>query len=149
MKTKIIYLLLLTFCLAKTHAQEVVDSLNQYSKDTVGVFTKVDMEAQFAGGDTAWRNYLVRNLNVDKIAEKIKFKKNQKVVKEVVIVKFIVCKDGSLCEIKAENNANPLCIAEAERVIRKSPNWKPAQQNNRTVKAYRRQPITFYFETEY
>ncbi len=148
MKRKVIYFLLLCFLQLAVKAQNTSDSLSQYSKDTIGVFTKVDMEAQFSGGDTAWRNYLVNNLNVDKIAEKIKFKKNQRIVKEVVIVKFIVCKDGSLCEIKAENKANPLCVAEAERVIRLSPNWKPAQQGDKTVKAYRRQPITFYFETE-
>jgi len=32
---------------------------------------------------------------------------------------------------------------EAIKVIRKGPDWVPAIQNGRQVKAYRKQPITF------
>jgi hypothetical protein len=32
---------------------------------------------------------------------------------------------------------------EVMRVIRLSPVWEPAQKDNQTVKAYRKQPITF------
>ena len=32
---------------------------------------------------------------------------------------------------------------EAMRVIKKGPKWTPAVQNGRSVKAYRKQPITF------
>jgi protein TonB len=63
-------------------------------------------------------------------------------------VRFIVCKDGSLCEIKAEKKGQTPLKAEAERVIRNSPNWIPAVVKGKTVKAYRRQPITFQFEQE-
>jgi len=34
------------------------------------------------------------------------------------------------------------------RVIKKGPQWKPAIQNGRNVKAYRRQPITFQIEEQ-
>jgi protein TonB len=37
---------------------------------------------------------------------------------------------------------------EAMRVIKKGPNWTPAQQNGRFVNAYRRQPITFQVQEE-
>jgi protein TonB len=37
---------------------------------------------------------------------------------------------------------------EAVKVIRKGPNWVPAIQNGRPVKAYRKQPITFVVTSE-
>ncbi|HET9747014.1 MAG TPA: hypothetical protein VFP97_14960 [Chitinophagaceae bacterium] len=43
------------------HAQEtpppsppVTDSLDQYAKDSVGIFQKVEVKASFAGGLPAW-----------------------------------------------------------------------------------------------
>ena len=113
----------------------------------IRIFTKVDVEASFPGGEPAWRTYLTQNLNIDKISRKIKIPRDEKFVKETIIVKFIVSKDGSISDVSAENtDANHYCIAEAERVIKISPRWIPAQQNKRKVNAYRRQPITFLFE---
>ena len=36
----------------------------------------------------------------------------------------------------------------AVNAIRKGPKWKPAVQNGRNVKAYRRQPVTFQLAEE-
>lgn len=111
------------------------------------IFTKVDVEASFSGGEAAWRQFLMKNLRADRVIGHIKFPRGQKELKQTVIVKFIVAMDGSLHDISAENNdVNPYCIAEAIRVIKVSPTWIPAQQNGRVVNAYRRQPITFLFE---
>lgn len=118
------------------------------SKDSVGAFEKVEVEAEFTGGDNAWRSFLMKNLDIDKFSDKVKFPKRQKAFKQTVIVKFIVCTDGSLCNIEAENKVDPLIKAEAERVIKISPNWLPARQNGKAVKAYRRQPITVLIERE-
>ncbi len=118
------------------------------SKDTVGAYDKVEVEAAFTGGDEAWRSFLMKNLDIDKFSDQVKFPRRQKVFKQTVIVKFIVCTDGSLCNIEAENKVNALIKAEAERVIRISPNWVPAIQNGKPVKAYRRQPITVLIERE-
>lgn len=111
------------------------------------IFTKVDVEASFVGGEVAWRKYLVNNLDIDRVARKVRIPKGEKEFRETIIVKFIVNKKGELSDISAENeNANKYCIAEAIRVIKESYNWIPAQQNGRYVNAYRRQPITFIFE---
>lgn len=131
-----------------TLAQNSNDSLHQYSKDTVGVFEEVEEEAAFPGGDTAWRSFLIHNLNVDKISDLVKIPPKKKVFTQTIVVRFIVCKDGSLCEIKAEKKGQAPLKAEAERVIRNSPNWIPAVVKGKNVKAYRRQPITFQFEQE-
>lgn len=129
-------------------AQNSNDSLHQYSKDTIGVFEKVEEEAAFPGGDTAWRSFLMNNLNIDTIADQIKIPAKKKVFTQTVVVRFIVCKDGSLCEIKAEKKGQAPLKAEAERVIKNSPNWIPAIVKGKPVKAYRRQPITFQIEQD-
>jgi protein TonB len=118
------------------------------SKKADRAFDKVEVEAAFTGGDTAWRSFLVKNLNVDDITDKIKFPKNKKVFQQTAIVKFVVCTDGSLCNIETENKVNPLIRAEVERVMKLSPNWIPAIVDGKPVKAYRRQPITILIENE-
>ena len=105
------------------------------------IFTKVEVEATFPGGEAAWRNYLQKNLNastpVDNGAAGGKY---------TVIVKFIVSRDGSLSDVQCENDPGFGMCQEAVRVIKKTKNWTPAIQNGRNVNAYRRQPITFVVE---
>jgi protein TonB len=121
---------------------------SQNSKDTIGVFDKVDIEARFPGGDSAWRNYLENNFRVEPVSDAVwkelpaKTKRKSGSVNLTAIVQFIVCKDGSLCEIKTINKIPLALKAEAERLIAESKLWEPAMQNGRQVKAYRRQPIT-------
>ena len=105
------------------------------------IFTKVEVEAGFPGGEDAWRNYLRKTLNantpVDYGASGGKY---------TVIVKFVVSKDGSLSDVKCENDPGFGMCEESIRVIKKTKNWTPAIQNGRNVNAYRRQPITFIVE---
>ena len=105
------------------------------------IFTKVEVEAAFPGGEGAWQNYLKKTLNastpVDNGASGGKY---------TVIIKFVVSKDGSLSDVKCENDPGFGMCDEAVRVIKKTRNWTPAIQNGRNVNAYRRQPITFLVE---
>jgi periplasmic protein TonB len=105
------------------------------------IFTKVEVEATFPGGEAAWRNYLQKNLDantpLDNGASEGKY---------TVIVKFVVSRDGSLSDVTCENDPGFGMCQEAVRVIRKTKNWTPAIQNGRNVNAYRRQPITFLVE---
>lgn len=107
-----------------------------------------DTEASFPGGEGAWNQYLMKNLHPERIVDLVKFPRGKKKIKQIVIVKFIIARDGTLADVSAENydQVDPYCAAEAIRVIKKSPNWIPAYQNGHKVNAYRRQPITFEFE---
>jgi len=108
------------------------------SNDEDKIFTKVENEAEFPGGEAAWRRYLERNLNpsapVDNGAPQGTYQ---------VIVRFIVSKDGSISDVTPETKFGFGMEEEAVKVIKKGPKWKPALQNGRNVNAYRRQPITF------
>lgn len=107
------------------------------------VFTKVENEAEFPGGQGAWGNYLRKNLNanapVDNGAPEGTY---------TVIIRFIVSKDGSISDVTPETKFGYGMEDEAAKIIKKGPRWKPALQNGRNVNAYRRQPITFVVTTE-
>ena len=105
------------------------------------IFTKVEVDAGFPGGDAAWANFLQKNLNAD-----VPVENGASEGKYTVIVKFVVSKDGSLSDITCESDPGHGMCAEAIRVIKKTRNWTPAIQNGRNVNAYRRQPITFLVE---
>jgi protein TonB len=55
----------------------------------------------------------------------------------------VVDKEGNLSDVKALTAHGYGMEQEAIRVIRKGPKWNPAIQNGVSVKAYRKQLITF------
>jgi protein TonB len=107
------------------------------------IFTKVENEAEFPGGQQAWVRYLQKNLNanapVDNGAAPGTYQ---------VIVKFIVSKDGSISDVQPETKHGFGMEDEAVKIIKRGPKWTPALQNGRNVNAYRRQPITFIVEEQ-
>jgi protein TonB len=107
------------------------------------IFEKVEIEAMFPGGESAWRKYLERNLNantpVDNGAPEGSY---------TVWVQFIVDKEGNISDVKPLTSHGYGMEDEATKIIKKGPKWTPAQQNGRQVKAYRKQPITFVVQAE-
>ncbi len=112
-------------------------------EDENKVFEKVEVEASFPGGLSAWSRYLQRNLNsnapIDNGAPPGSY---------TVIVQFIVDKSGSISDVKALTNHGYGMEEEAIRAIKRGPKWTPAIQNGRNVNAYRKQPITFVVAEE-
>jgi len=113
------------------------------SDDENKIFTKVEVEASFPGGESAWRRYLQNNLNpntpVDNGAPEGTYQ---------VVVRFIVGRDGSISDVQAETSHGYGMEQEAMKIIKKGPKWTPAIQNGRNVNAYRRQPITFVVQEQ-
>ena len=107
------------------------------------IFTKVEIEAGFPGGSAAFKKYLERNLNANAPVEN-----NAPPGTYTVIVKFVVSKSGAISDVTAETSLGYGMEQEAMKIIKKSPNWTPAQQNGSIVNAYRRQPITFVVAEE-
>ena len=140
-----IFLLSANFIIAQVKQDSVTiilyDSASQNTKDSVGAFRKVEVEAQYPGGLSSWQQYLMANLNADAPLKDLPRK--VKSFEQTVWVQFIVCTDGTLCNVEVINDVLPSIKKEAIRVISKSGNWEPAQQSGRPVKAYRKQPITF------
>ena len=104
---------------------------------------KVEVEAEFPGGLSGWRRFLMANLRAETAANN-----GAPPGSYNVIVQFIVEKNGSLSNIQALSNFRYGLEDEALRVMRLSPNWIPATQNGRNVRAYRKQPIAFVVEAQ-
>jgi len=105
------------------------------------IFTTVEKEAEFPGGNAAWARYVQKNLDGFNPADN-----GAAPGKYSVIVRFVVSKDGSISDVQAETNFGYGMEEQAIKCIKKGPNWKPALQNGNNVNAYRRQPVTFIVE---
>lgn len=110
---------------------------NNAQKDTIPdkVFTKVEYEAEFPGGQDAWVKYIV---------SKIKPAINSFTEKDygTCLVKFIVNTDGTVTNVEATTMKDTHLAKTAMNAIRTGPRWIPATQNGKPVAAYRLQPVT-------
>jgi protein TonB len=63
-----------------------------------------------------------------------------------VVIKFVVSEDGSVTGAVVEKGVNGALDAEALRVVRGMPKWKPGRQNGKAVKVYFRVPVRVTLE---
>ncbi len=105
------------------------------------IFTKVEQEAKFPGGNDAWRKYLAKALDAN-VAVKEGWKKGV----YHVIVQFVTDKEGNISDVKALNYQDSKTAKACVDVVKNGPRWEPAVQNGRKVKAYRNQPVTIVIE---
>jgi hypothetical protein len=138
---KILPFLCLLFCTNLFAQVTVPPPPYDSSKTDNRIFTKVDVEASYPGGTDAWLDFLRKNLNAD-----VPVDYDAPSGKYTTIIKFVVSRDGTLSDIAAETGLGYGMEAEVLRIIKKSGRWIPAEQNNRKVNAYRRQPVTFLVE---
>lgn len=107
--------------------------------DTVPrIYEQVEIEASFPGGEDGWRDFLATNLNPN-----VPVDNGAPAGRYTVMILFIVNRNGTISGIKALTHHGYGMEAEVMRILRKSPPWTPAVQNNRKVNAYRKQPVTF------
>ena len=111
-------------------------------EDEDKVFQKVEIEAQFPGGEKAWTKYITREITryIDELQEAGKA--------GTCLVQFIVDKEGNISDVEALTMKGTKLAEICVNAIRKGPKWTPAEQNGRKVKAYRKQPVTFQMPEE-
>jgi hypothetical protein len=102
------------------------------------IFTSVQIPSTFPGGNDAWAKFLSRNLNRDLPVENGAPAGNYRVT-----VSFVVARDGSISDVKAENDPGYGTANEAVRVIQNGPKWTPAEQNGKKVIYRHRQVLVF------
>jgi periplasmic protein TonB len=137
---KNIFLLITLFIATNSFAQEIknIPPAEPQEKVEEELFQKVEVEAEFPGGQKEWVKFLQKNLNANAPSDKA-----AKAGTYIVIVRFIVGKDGTLRDIVIEKNPGYGTGEEVLKTMRKSPKWKPGMQNGVTVSSVKRQPITF------
>jgi protein TonB len=121
---------------------QIVEAPPAKVEDEDKVFTKVEIEASFPGGEGAWTRYVTKAIqsNIDELTDAGESGQCR--------VRFIVDKGGNVSEVEALTMKGTKLAEVAVNAIRKGPKWTPAQQNGRFVKAFREQPIQFKIEEQ-
>lgn len=96
----------------------------------------VEQLPEYPGGMVEFMKWLTKTLKYPEEALKRK-------IEGKVMISFIVDKDGSLSDIKVVKPANPLLDAEALRVARMMPKWKPGTDNGKVCRTMIAIPIVF------
>jgi N-acetylmuramoyl-L-alanine amidase len=109
------------------------DTIPKYDK----IFTQVENEAQFSGGQQAWLRYI--QTIIQKNADLLLKDNNQ----GTCLLQFIVDVKGNVSDVKAITMLNSKLAEVAINAIKKGPKWIPAIQNGHMVTSYKKQLITF------
>jgi protein TonB len=117
---------------------EEVGTGNQIVEDIDNdeVVYSVEEDAEFPGGMQALMKYLQSNIVYPKKAERMG-------IEGKVIVFFEIDREGKVSKVTVQKGFNAECDAEAVRVIKMLPQWKPAKQNGRPVRVKRSLPVVF------
>ena len=100
------------------------------------VYDVVEEMPSFPGGLTALFQFLSQSIKYPVVAE-------ENGVQGRVLVTFVVERDGSITDVKVVKSIDPSLDAEAKRVIRSMPRWKPGKQNGSAVRVKYTVPVTF------
>lgn len=105
--------------------------------DTSGrIFTVVERMPEFPGGQYSLLKYLSQKIKYPVIAQ-------ENGIQGRVSCSFVIGADGALSDVKVIRGVDPSLDAEAVRVIKSMPKWKPGVQNNMAVAVKYTVPVTF------
>jgi len=100
------------------------------------VFTAVEIQPEYPGGEAALGKFLQKNIRYPSIA-----KENN--IQGKVYIQFVVERDGSLTDIKVLREPGSGTGDEAVRVLKISPHWKAGVQNGKPVRVQFTLPVNF------
>ena len=118
-------------CLVTANAQKTVVSQSSQS-----VYDEVEVMPEFPGGMQAMIEYLNTNIKYPKDAIK------QEVGGRVMVM-FVVETDGSLSNVRVARKVFPSLDAEAVRVVKSMPKWKPGKEKGKVVRVNYTMPVVF------
>lgn len=104
--------------------------------DAEPVFMVVENMPEFPGGTAELMKFLSRNLKYPAEAR-------QKGEQGRVVLSFIVGKDGKLRNFEVKKSVSPALDAEAVRVAKSMPDWKPGRQRGMAVDCKFNIPVQF------
>jgi TonB family protein len=100
------------------------------------IFVVVENMPEFPGGEKALIGYLSKGIVYPDKAKK-------EGIQGTVYIKFVVAKDGSISNVEVTRGIEPSLDAEAVKVIKSMPNWKPGMQGGKPVNVAYTIPIRF------
>ena len=111
---------------------EIVDN-NVYSS------AGIEVQPEFPGSSAGWKKYVERNYRLPEVEQDLKGR---------VFVEFVVEKDGSLTDIKVIRDLGFGTGAEAVRMLKNAPRWKPGIQNGKSIRVRYTQAIMLEIKME-
>lgn len=100
------------------------------------IFTIVEQQPEFPGGEVALLKYLQKNIKYPPIAK-------ENGIEGTVYISFIVFEDGSIQQVKVARDIGGGCGKEAMRVVKKMPRWKAGKQRGKPVRVRFNIPVKF------
>jgi len=131
MKKLILMSLMAVCCLVTASAQKTV-----VSQKNQKVYDVAEQMPEYPGGMPAMFEFLMKNLQYPKDAEKQK-------VEGRVMVMFVVETDGSISDVKVAKKTFPSLDAEAVRVVQSMPKWTPGRDKGKVVRVQYTLPVSF------
>lgn|SRR5574344_123398 len=113
---------------------EVKDDEVETKEEEVFVF--VEEQPAFPGGEAELFKYLHENIVYPDLAKSAN-------ITGMVTVRFVVEKDGSVSNVTVLRDIGGGCGAEAVRVVKAMPKWKPGKQRNKAVRTQFNLPVKF------
>jgi len=108
----------------------------QQSKDSIYEAGDVEVMPQFPGGDEAMMKFIQENTAYPESAKK-------KGIGGKTFVAFTIEKDGSITDVKVLRGCDKECDAEAVRVVKSMPKWKPGKVKGQPVRVNFTMPFVF------
>jgi protein TonB len=103
------------------------------------IFTVVEQQPEFPGGQGELLAYLGKNISYPPIAQ-------ENGIEGTVVVRFVVNETGGISDIQIIRDIGGGCGKEAVRVVKSMPKWKPGRQRGKAVKVYFTLPVRFKLE---
>ena len=100
------------------------------------VFMVVENMPEFPGGDLGLMKYIQKNVRYPPIAKEYN-------ITGKVFIQFIVDKTGSVINVKVARGVDKNLDAEAMRVVKSLPKYKPGKQRGKAVRVMFTIPINF------
>ncbi len=120
---------------AETYVAPVVEE-EEEEESAQQIFTVVEKQPEFPGGNTELMKYLGKAIKYPVIAQ-------ENGIQGRVVCSFVVNRDGSIVDIQVMRGVDPSLDKEAIRVISEMPKWKPGEQRGKPVRVRFILPVQF------
>ncbi|MGX5855619.1 TonB family protein [Dyadobacter jiangsuensis] len=128
-------------CESQVSKENEVVKTEPKAGDTERIFTVVEEQPEYPGGNKAMFHFLARNIKYPSSASRAN-------VHGRVFVSFIVTSEGDIKDVSVLKGIGYGCDEEAVRVISKFPKWTPGKQSGKAVSVKFTVPINFQLAEE-
>lgn len=120
----------------KKPKQEEILLIDEGSNGEEEIFIETEQMPAFPGGETELNLFIKKNMKYPKLCSENK-------IEGKVILRFVVCKDGTIKNVQAMKKMGWGADEEAIRLVNSMPKWIPAKNNGQKVDCYLFLPIIF------